>query len=173
MLPLISPEPVPLPDTVNTNFSGLDTPRIVKSPSTSNVSGPVCTSFVDLNVINGFCSTAKKSLPFSLPFFIPLPVSTLAAWILISSTPVVSSGEVNVSVASHLSNFPAILTDDFTWKLIQLSTGVISKIGACDRLSSGNTPATRMQKIAGRMRNRLIVIFRLLEKELGEQLYSD
>ena len=46
---------------------------------------------------------------------------------LISKTPVVSSGEVNVNLASHLLNFPAIVVDDFRWKLHQLSTGLISK----------------------------------------------
>jgi len=31
------------------------------------------------DVINGLFSTSKKLLPFSLPSFMPLPVSTLAA----------------------------------------------------------------------------------------------
>jgi hypothetical protein len=69
-------------------------------------------------------------LPFSFPFFIPLPVSTLAASIFSSKTPVVSSGDLNVKLASHLSNLPAIATDDFTWNFIQLPAGVISKTGA-------------------------------------------
>jgi hypothetical protein len=79
IVPAIVPSPVPLPLIVNVSFSGLVTPRIVKSPSISIVFGPVCTIFVDLNVINGLCSTSKKSLPLSLPFFMPLPVSTEAA----------------------------------------------------------------------------------------------
>ena len=70
---------VPLPETVSVSFSGFDTPRIVKSPSTSKVLGPICTNFVDLNVINGFRSTSKKSSLFSFPFFMPLPVFTLSA----------------------------------------------------------------------------------------------
>src|SRR6267378_5684018 len=73
----------------------------------------------------------------------PLPVSTLAAWILTSRTPVVSSGDVKVKVASHLSNLPAIFTEDLTWKLIELSVGEISKIGACDRLSDGKMIETK------------------------------
>ena len=47
---------------------------------------------VDLKVINGLFSTSKKSLLFSLSFFIPLPVLTVAAWILISRAPVVTWG---------------------------------------------------------------------------------
>jgi len=35
---------------------------------------------LDLNVISGFIAASKKSLPFSLLFFTPLPVSTLAAY---------------------------------------------------------------------------------------------
>src|SRR6202040_1518050 len=72
IIPLTEPEPVPFPDTVSVSFSGLVTPRIVKSPSTSKVSGPVWIILVDLNVINGLCLTSKKSLPFSFPFFMPL-----------------------------------------------------------------------------------------------------
>jgi len=48
------PVPVPLPESVSVSFSVLLTPRIVKSPSTSKSLGPVCSIFVDLNVINGF-----------------------------------------------------------------------------------------------------------------------
>src|SRR5215469_5767615 len=77
----------------------------------------------------GFCFTSKKSLPFNFPFFMPLPVSTLSAWILMSRTPVDTSGDVKVSEASHLSNFPLIATDASTSKVIALSTGVILKTG--------------------------------------------
>lgn len=53
------PEPVPLPDTVSVRVSGLVTPRIVKLPFTSKVSGPVCTIFVDRKAISRFCSTSR------------------------------------------------------------------------------------------------------------------
>jgi hypothetical protein len=46
-------------------------------------------------------------------------------------TPVVTSGEVNVSVASHLSNLPAIATDAFTLNPTVLPCCKISKTGAC------------------------------------------
>src|SRR5208283_2583377 len=59
MVPLISPEPIPLPETSRFNVSGLETPRMVNVPATSNVVGPVCVSLLDLNV--------------------PLPVFTLSA----------------------------------------------------------------------------------------------
>jgi hypothetical protein len=45
IVPVIDPLPVPLPVIVSVSFSGLVTPRIVKSPSISTVSGPVCTTF--------------------------------------------------------------------------------------------------------------------------------
>jgi uncharacterized membrane protein YphA (DoxX/SURF4 family) len=78
-LPCTRPFPVPLPATVSTSFSSLVTPRIVKSPSSSNVVGPVCTTRFDTNVISGFSSTKKKSLLLSFLSFIPLPVFTLCA----------------------------------------------------------------------------------------------
>src|SRR5215469_7565489 len=71
----------------------------------------------------------KKSLPLSLSSFMPLPVSTLAASILMSKTPVVGSVDVNVSVASHFLNVPSIGTDAFTPNLIVLCSGVILKTG--------------------------------------------
>src|SRR6516164_1730742 len=71
----------------------------------------------------------KKSLLLSLSSFIPLPVSTLAASILISRTPVEGSVDVNVSVASHFLNVPSIGTDAFTPNLIVLCSGVILKTG--------------------------------------------
>src|SRR6516162_1885726 len=71
----------------------------------------------------------KKSLPRSLSSFMPLPVSTLAASILISKTPVEGSVDVNVSVASHFLNVPSIGTDAFTPNLIVLCIGVILKTG--------------------------------------------
>jgi len=42
MVPLISPTPVPTPETVNVNVSGLDTPRIVNVPGMSNVVSSGC-----------------------------------------------------------------------------------------------------------------------------------
>ena len=74
-------EPVPAPLTVKVKVSGLETPRMVKVPGTSKVVGPVCTIFVDLNVMTGSSETSKKSLLFSLSSFMPLPLSTDAAWI--------------------------------------------------------------------------------------------
>ena len=67
------------PVTVSISFSGRVTPRIVKSPSTSKVSGLVWTTFVDRNLITGLFLASKKFLPLSLLFCMPLPVSTLAA----------------------------------------------------------------------------------------------
>jgi hypothetical protein len=84
-------EGLPLPESVSFSFSFLVTPRIVKSPSSSKVSGPVCVIFVDLNVMYGSSLTLKKSLPRNFPFLRPLPVSTLSASILMSNTPVESS----------------------------------------------------------------------------------
>src|SRR5580692_1217875 len=69
---------------------------------------------------------------------------------VISKTPVVSSGEANVKVASHLSNFPAMFTDAFTSNLIVLSTGVISKTGACARLNDGNIANAKRHRTAVR-----------------------
>src|SRR5882724_5872712 len=140
------PVPVPLPESASVNFSGLVTPRIVKSPSTSNVSGPVCTTFFDRNVINGLCFTSKKSLLFSLPSFMPLPVFTLSAWILTSKTAVVTSGDVNVRVASHLSKVQSIATDAFTKNLIELSSGVTTDTGTCALPSDGRAIDATSQK---------------------------
>src|SRR5260370_11739684 len=61
-------------------------------------------------------------------------------------TPVVSSGEANVKAASHLSNFPAIVTDAFTWNLIELCSGAITKTGACARLIEGYTADAKRQR---------------------------
>ena len=51
MVPMMFPDGLPLPSSVSFNFSFLVTPRMVKSPSTSKVRGPVCVIFVDLNVM--------------------------------------------------------------------------------------------------------------------------
>jgi hypothetical protein len=68
IVPAIVPEPVPALETGRVSVSCLVTPRIVKSPSTENESGPVCSIIVDLNVIIGFRWTSKKSFPFNFPF---------------------------------------------------------------------------------------------------------
>src|SRR6516165_11621758 len=97
----------------------------------------------------------KKSLPRSLSSFIPLPVSTLAASILISRTPVEGSVDVNVSVASHFLNVPSIGTDAFTPNLIVLCIGVILKsgtpAGAWARLADGIHMSTTTQRVSNRI----------------------
>src|SRR5215469_14659601 len=77
----------------------------------------------------GFSFTSKKCLPFSLSFFMPLPVFTLSAAILTSRTPVETSLEVNAIVPSHLSNVPSIETDALTAKCTELPSGVILRTG--------------------------------------------
>src|SRR5262245_8521997 len=129
MVPRISPDPVPLPVRVRCRVSGLETPRMVNVPWTSKVSGPVCTIWVERNVINGSCSTLKKSSLFSVLSLSPLPVFTLAAWIFTSNTALSAAGDVNVRDASHWSNVPSMATDADTWNLIVLSTGVILNTG--------------------------------------------
>src|SRR5277367_1864580 len=102
--------------------------------------------------MNGLFATSKKSLPFSLPFFMPLPVSTEAASILRSKTPVVTSVDGNVRVASHLLNVPLIATDASTSNLTVLCTGVISYTGPCACASDGSSTATATRQ---RMDNRM------------------
>src|SRR6516162_11871595 len=87
----------------------------------------------------GACSASKKSLLFSFPSFMPLPVFTLAASILTSKTPDSAAVDVNVSAASHLSKVPSIGTDAFTANLIVLFTGVILKTGTPDASCAGIT----------------------------------
>src|SRR6267142_1161122 len=70
---------------------------------------------------------------------------------LMSKTAVESSGDVNVRVASHLSNLPAMATDAFTSNCIVLSTGVIAKTGACVRPRDGSTADTTRPRVASRM----------------------
>src|SRR5215831_8531270 len=129
MVPVITPVPVPFPARVRCKVSGLETPRMVNVPCTSKVSGPVCTIWVERNVINGASATLKKSLLFSFPFLSPLPVFTLAAWICTSNTALSAAVDVNVRAASHVSNVPSMATDASTVNLILLSTGVILKTG--------------------------------------------
>ena len=69
-----------------------------------------------------------------------------------SKTPVVISGDVNVKVASHLSNVPFISTDASTSNVIVLCTGVIAKTGAslasCLRPTGKNKMDTKRQWMA-------------------------
>src|SRR5260370_28513967 len=70
---------------------------------------------------------------------------------LMSKTPVDTSGDVNVRVASNLSKVPFIATDASTSNLTELSTGVISKTGACARLTDGSTVEAKRQRIVSLM----------------------
>src|SRR5258708_2030564 len=73
-----------------------------------------------------------------------------------SKTPVSTSGEVIVAVASHLSNVPSIATDAFTWNLIELSSFVIlmtgTPAGACARLTDGSTAEAKRHRTTNRMK---------------------
>src|SRR5215471_1446839 len=80
----------------------------------------------------------------------PLPVSTLAALILMSRTPLVASGEVKTMDASHLSKVPSIATDASTWNVTLLSTGVILKTGTPEASCAARVPAARNTKAAKR-----------------------
>src|SRR6267142_728382 len=73
-----------------------------------------------------------------------------------SKTPVSTSGEVIVAVASHFSNVPSIATDAFTWNLIELSSFVIlmtgTPAGACARLTDGSTAEAKRHRATNRMK---------------------
>src|SRR5215471_15870883 len=97
----------------------------------------------------------KKSLLLSLSSFIPFPVSTLAASILISKIPVDGSVDVKVSVASHFLKFPLIGTDALTPKSIVLCNSVIlntgTSAGACARVTDGIKAQATRQKVGNRI----------------------
>src|SRR5882672_4337842 len=73
-----------------------------------------------------------------------------------SRTPVSTSGEVIVAVASQLSNVPSIATDAFTWNLIELPSFIIlmtgTSSGACARLTDGSTAEAKKHRTANRMK---------------------
>src|SRR5271165_626388 len=148
---MVPPSPCALRSITRLNFSSFDTPRIVNVPSTSKVLAPVWTILVDLNVMYGSWAALKKSLLFSLSSFMPLPVFTVPAEILISRTPVESSGEVNFSVASHFWKSPWMATEAFTKNLIVLSPGVTTKTGASAWLSEGSAADAIRQNTASRI----------------------
>ena len=58
-----------------------------------------------------------------------------------SNTAVDNSGDVNTSVASHLSKVPAIATDALTANFTALSALSISNTGACAFVASGENAA--------------------------------
>ena len=66
-------------------------------------------------MINGSCSTLKKSSLFSVLSLRPLPVFTLAASIFTSNTALSAAVDVSVRDASHWSNVPSMATDACTW----------------------------------------------------------
>src|ERR1700722_16665504 len=66
-----------------------------------------------------------------------------------SKTPVVTSADVNVSVASHLSNLPAMATEAFTLNPIELLVLSNSKTGTpCALLSVGTKKDARTHMTA-------------------------
>src|SRR5271156_3092670 len=70
-----------------------------------------------------------------------------------------TSGEVIVTVASHMSNVPSIATEAFTLNLIELSCFVILMTGtpaeACACIADGDSAKVRRQRIASRVRGSL------------------
>src|SRR5580700_3215921 len=89
-----------------------------------------------------------------------------------SKTPVESSGEVKVKVASHLSNLPTIATDDSTSNFMVLSACVSSKTGTCARPMDGNAESTNRQMIVNRIAESLSpyqpIVNRSKRMEAGE-----
>jgi hypothetical protein len=73
---------------------------------------------------------------------------------LTSKTPVVTSGDLNAKVASHLSKVPSIATDAFTANLIVLAAGVITKTGipagSCALVTDENRTDAKRQKVVSR-----------------------
>ena len=67
-----------------------------------------------------------------------------------SKTPAIASGDVNVNVASHLSNVPLRATDAFTLNFIELSALLIWKTGtsagSCARAAHENKTDAKKQK---------------------------
>src|SRR5580704_10022256 len=106
----------------------------------------------------GLFFASKKSLPFNLPSFRPLPVFTLAASTLMSKTPVVTSADVKFRVESHFSKTPSIGTDALTLNVILKppAGGVISKTGtssgAFARLGNENKMDATSHKTPNRIR---------------------
>ena len=94
-----------------------------------------------------------------------LPVFTLAAWILIRSTPVVTSVDGKVRVASHWSNGPLMDTEALTVKVIAGDGPVTTKTGTSwAGLANGSARDVRRQKIMSFMRptlngSRSVVMF--------------
>src|SRR5579864_4017041 len=68
-----------------------------------------------------------------------------------SKTPVETSVDAKVRVASHLSKVPFTAIDAFTANLVELSSVVILKTGTCAWLSDGNTADAKKKKTANRM----------------------
>jgi predicted amidohydrolase YtcJ len=54
--------------------------------------------------------------------------------------------------ASHLSKLPLIATEALTENLIELSSGVTAKTGACARLTDGSTADAKRHRTANRMK---------------------
>src|ERR1700739_4029872 len=70
-----------------------------------------------------------------------------------SRTAVESSGDVNVSVTSHLSNLPVMATDASTSNFIVLPTGVISKTGTCAQVADENMASIKTRRIVNLIRS--------------------
>src|SRR5580704_15235109 len=68
-----------------------------------------------------------------------------------SKTPVVTSVDVKVSVASHLSKVPFMATDAFTANLTELSSVVNLNTGTWARLVDGSARKATKQSTANRM----------------------
>src|SRR6266436_6888466 len=92
-------------------------------------------------------------------------------------TPVVTSGDVNVRVASQLSKVPWIATDAFTLNAIELPACVIAKTGAsCARLIDGSTADAKRQRATNRMPASVmfpsVKIYCTLDQEVESRLFD-
>src|SRR4029077_13339021 len=72
-----------------------------------------------------------------------------------SKTPVETSGDVNVTVASNFWKVPSSATEAFTENLTLLSSCATLKTGACARLGDGSTVDATRHRMANRMKSSL------------------
>jgi hypothetical protein len=113
------------PVKVNGTVTGLLTPRMVRSPVRSKVSSLVSFTLVDLKVMTGYSSIARKSLLRRWPSRCSWPVSMLAALISMSTLDLAGSAPSIENVPSKSVNLP--------WTFVTIAWRALNPIRVCAR----------------------------------------